>query len=193
MLQSLLTRGAYRTTVFSTRYGGVLDAVPKPDLLGSQSVRRQRFGTQPWRLHELSRGSHLLVDCCEVPSRLCLDDRRILQVLAESAEAAGATVISQVRYRFGSDSPPGCTAIVMLDESHCSAHTYADDGLIAFDFFTCGTTDPHQIWNRVRDVLGLESATVRAFSRFESRADSAGPRDAQLVTASATTHGADNE
>ena len=120
----------------------------------------------------MSKGSHLLVDCCEVPHRICLDDRLILQALADAATDAGATVISQVRYRFGADSPPGCTAIVMLDESHCSAHTYAEDGLIAFDFFTCGDTDPHQIWNRVREILGLGHASVREFDRFEDRGSS---------------------
>ena len=77
----------------------------------------------------MSKGTHLLVDCCEVPHRICLDDQLILQALADAATEAGATVISQVRYRFGAESPPGCTAIVLLDESHCSAHTYADDAL----------------------------------------------------------------
>jgi S-adenosylmethionine decarboxylase len=136
----------------------------------------------------LSKGSHLLVDCCEVPHRLCVDDRLILETLAEAATAAGATVISQVRYRFGVDSPPGCTALVMLDESHCSAHTYADDGMIAFDFFTCGDTDPHLIWNRVRESLGLRHASVREFARFEGRGSSI--REAEIPEVAAVHSGA---
>jgi S-adenosylmethionine decarboxylase len=132
----------------------------------------------------LSKGSHLLVYCCEVPRRLCLDDQSILQALADAATAAGATVISQIRYRFGSDSPPGCTAIVMLDESHCSAHTYADEGLIAFDFFTCGSTDPRQIWSQVREALGIEHATVREFARFMTPEASGTPsEETELVAA----------
>jgi S-adenosylmethionine decarboxylase len=132
----------------------------------------------------LSKGSHRLVDCCEVPRRLCLDDQSILQALADAATAAGATVISQIRYRFGSDSPPGCTAIVMLDESHCSAHTYADEGLIAFDFFTCGSTDPHRIWSQVRDTLGLERASVREFARFMTpEASGTAAEEPELVAA----------
>jgi S-adenosylmethionine decarboxylase len=98
---------------------------------------------------------------------LCLDDRRLLEVMADAARACGSTVISQVRYQFGQDSPPGCTAIVMLDESHCSAHTYADLGLVAMDIFTCGDTDPRQVWAYIRDRLPLGEAYVNEVIRFE--------------------------
>lgn len=92
--------------------------------------------------------------------------------MAEAAEEAGSTVISQIRYKFGIDSPPGCTAIVMLDESHCSVHTYADLGLIAMDVFTCGTTDPRQIWENLRSRLGLTHYTVSCVHRFETSVSS---------------------
>jgi S-adenosylmethionine decarboxylase len=90
--------------------------------------------------------------------------------MAEGAKRAGATVISQIRYQFGLGSPPGCTAIVMLDESHCSVHTYADLGLVAMDVFTCGSTNPRDIWNHVRSELGLEDARFRLVRRFETPA-----------------------
>jgi S-adenosylmethionine/arginine decarboxylase-like enzyme len=59
----------------------------------------------------------------------------------------------------------------MLDESHCSVHTYADAGLMAFDFFTCGSTRPEDVWNRVRMRLRLRNARVRSIPRFTSRPD----------------------
>ena len=86
--------------------------------------------------------------------------------MAEAATLAGATVVSQIRYRFGNDSPPGCTAVVMLDESHCSVHTYADLGLMAFDVFTCGATSPRDVWTHIQQTLGIEDATVREVPRF---------------------------
>ena len=73
---------------------------------------------------------------------MCVNDQLLLDCMAQSAQEAGATVISQIRYRFGNNSPAGCTAVVMLDESHCSVHTYADLGLLAMDIFTCGDTNP---------------------------------------------------
>ncbi len=45
----------------------------------------------------------------------------------------------------GSTSPPGFAAVVLIDESHITAHSYADRGLLAVDCFTCGTTDPEII------------------------------------------------
>ena len=89
--------------------------------------------------------------------------------MAAAATHAGSTVISQIRYQFGQNSPPGCTAIVMLDESHCSVHTYADLGLVAMDVFTCGTTNPWDIWEFVRLEMGLTKANCRDVTRFETR------------------------
>lgn len=119
------------------------------------------------------KGQHLLIDCRDVPRGLCLDDQRLLETLAEAARESGATVISQIRYRFGDKSPAGCTALVMLDESHCSAHTYADLGLLALDIFTCGRTDPHRVWDCIRKKLALESFEVREVPRFDSVAAAA--------------------
>ena len=97
---------------------------------------------------------------------LCLNDGRMLQVLARAAERAGANVISQVRYKFGQDSPPGFTAVVLLDESHISAHTYAETGQIALDVFTCGSTDPWQVLQCIREEIDLGKISVQQFDRF---------------------------
>jgi S-adenosylmethionine decarboxylase len=118
-------------------------------------------------VYELHKGQHFLIDCRNVSRDLCLDDKRFLAVMACAAERAGSTVISQIRYKFGSDSPPGFAAIIMLDESHCSAHTYADLGLIAMDLFTCGGTDPSHILRLIQEELDLGDITVRKIPRFE--------------------------
>ncbi|MGC8739663.1 MAG: adenosylmethionine decarboxylase [Candidatus Hydrogenedens sp.] len=109
---------------------------------------------------------HLIIDCRNVSRDLCLNDKLVLNAMARAAERAGATVISQVRYKFGSDSPPGFAALVMLDESHCSAHTYADLGLIAMDIFTCGKTDPRVVFRYIREELDLGDVTIRELPRF---------------------------
>ncbi len=115
----------------------------------------------------MEKGKHLLIDCRNVPREICLDDKRVLNVMARSAEKAGATVISQMRYKFGLDSPPGFTAIVMLDESHCSVHTYADEGLIAMDIFTCGSTNPSDVLTYIQQELYLGDVEINQCSRFK--------------------------
>ena len=114
----------------------------------------------------MEKGHHILIDCRNVPRDVCLDDRKMLDVMARSAAKAGMNVISQVRYHFGHNSAPGYTCVCLLDESHVSAHTYADLGLIALDVFTCGKTDPGKILEYMREELDLGDVTVRARPRF---------------------------
>ena len=120
------------------------------------------------------RGRHLLIDCNEVPRSVCLDDQGVLDAMARAARRAGATVISQVRYRFGHESAPGFTAMVLLDESHCSAHSYADLGQIALDIFTCGKTSPQTILEHLREEIDLGSITTRQLERFSLEEGPAG-------------------
>jgi S-adenosylmethionine decarboxylase len=115
----------------------------------------------------LHKGEHLLVDCRNVRREVCLDDRTFLGAMARAAELAGAQVVSQIRYKFGHDSPPGFAAVVMLDESHCSAHTYADLGLIALDVFTCGNTKPRNVLKYLRQEIDLGEISIREVSRFD--------------------------
>ena len=115
----------------------------------------------------MQKGKHLLIDCHNVAREVCLDDRGVLEAMARGAERAGATVISQVRYHFGHNSPPGFTAVVLLDESHCSCHTYADLGLIAMDVFTCGSTDPRDVFECIRAEIDLGDVSIREVPRFD--------------------------
>lgn len=133
----------------------------------------------------MAKGKHLLIDCRNVPRETCLNDSGVLAAMARAATRAGANVISQVRYRFGQDSPPGFTAVVLLDESHCSAHTYADLGLVALDLFTCGNTDPFDVLRYLQDDLDLGEIVVRQVSRFPL--DGGTPLEPALAAASTST------
>jgi len=116
----------------------------------------------------LHKGNHLLIDCRGVPQSVCLDDAAMLDAMARAAKKAGSTVVSQIRYHFGHNSPPGFAAVVMLDESHCSAHCYADTGQIALDIFTCGGTDPKRVLKFIREEVDLGEVSVREAPRFVS-------------------------
>lgn len=138
-----------------------------------------------WGFYALHKGKHILIDCRNVRRDLCLNDKLMLEVMARAAERAGATVVSQVRYKFGSDSPDGFTAFVLLDESHCSAHTYADDGAMALDIFTCGNTEPLQVLRYIGEEVDLGDVTIREVSRFDvATIPAAGNRSQMAATAS---------
>ena len=135
-------------------------------------LNRPEFVNSIARIHlqigenRLHKGLHLLVDCRDVDPTVCADDGLVLDALAEAARESGAEVLSQVRYRFGDKSPPGFTAVVLLDESHCSAHSYADLRLMAIDIFTCGDTNPYEVLKRIQSRIDLGNVTVRECSRF---------------------------
>lgn len=56
--------------------------------------------------------------------------------------------------------------MILLDESHCSAHSYADLGLIALDIFTCGDTDPNEVLRLMQEELNLGDIFIKEISRF---------------------------
>lgn len=118
-------------------------------------------------MSEMGKGSHLIIDCLNVPFEVCSNDQLVLETLSEAAREAGATVISQVRYKFdGIKSPNGFALIVMLDESHLSAHSYSDEGRMAMDIFTCGKTDPQSVLDIISKKINLGIVYVKRVSRF---------------------------
>ncbi len=136
-----------------------------------------------WRVYELHKGRHLLIDCRGVDRAVCLDDGRVLEALATAARRAGANVLSQVRYHFGHNSPPGFAVMILLDESHCSAHSYADLGLIAMDIFTCGDTDPQDILDYLTHEIPLGQIEVRDVPRFPTQTPQPKPELSNAVVA----------
>lgn len=114
----------------------------------------------------MSKGSHIILDCSDVERDICLDDKRLLEIVVQAAKSHNATIINTSRYHFGHNSPPGCTVFVMLDESHISVHTYADQGKMAIDVFTCGNTDAQAIAERLKTQLGLNNYTEKSVERF---------------------------
>ena len=75
----------------------------------------------------------------------------VLNILRDAVARSGAREVhAHVESFDGTLSPPGFAAVVLLDESHLSAHCYSDRGWLAIDCFTCGGTDAEGI---VDDVL----------------------------------------
>ena len=53
-------------------------------------------------------------------------------------------------------SPAGFTCVLLLDESHMTAHCYSDLGLLAIDLFTCGDTDTENLGNIIKEFISNE-------------------------------------
>lgn len=74
-------------------------------------------------------------------------------------------VYSHVEEFDGSKSPNGFAAVVLLDESHVSAHCYYDKGILAIDAFTCGDSDPNTIIDIINKRLVSEMENIKVVSK----------------------------
>ena len=102
----------------------------------------------------MSDGRHITLDYVGYISPNGDDASWMLALLQEATAKAGARQVhSHAEPLDGTVSPPGFAAIVLLDESHVSAHCYSDRGLLAIDAFTCGGADPNIIVDHIHTAL----------------------------------------
>ena len=101
-----------------------------------------------------SQGAHVLLDYMNAVFHDEAAYNWLLALMREAVERSPATEVHAHLAPFdGSTSPPGFAAVVLIDESHITAHCYADRGLLAIDCFTCGETDPDSIATYLHDHL----------------------------------------
>ena len=91
----------------------------------------------------MAHGAHIMLDC---KGAIGVDGSWMLALMEKAVDASGARRVHSHNEDFdGSVSPLGFAAVVLLDESHVSAHCYSESGWLAIDAFTCGGTDPARI------------------------------------------------
>ena len=101
-----------------------------------------------------NQGVHVFLDYTGVFFDDHFDGRWMLRQMQDAVASTPAREVhSHVAPFDGTVSPPGFAAVVLIDESHITAHAYADRGLLAVDCFTCGTTDPNSIADLLHQSL----------------------------------------
>ena len=97
-----------------------------------------------------SHGTHILVDYTNFFTDVKNIGNLILSIMEQAVDNSNARrVHSHVEIFDGVISPPGFAAVVLLDESHLSAHCYSEKGWLAIDCFTCGGTDAKSIIDEI--------------------------------------------
>ena len=109
-----------------------------------------------------AHGKHVYVDYVGFQSnQSSTDGRWILKILQNAVNKCGIREVhSHVEIFDGEHSPPGFAAVVLIDESHVSAHCYSDRGWLAIDAFTCGGHDPENIMDIIHESLTLSSPNI---------------------------------
>lgn len=111
-----------------------------------------------------TRGSHYLVDLWGVDHFLLNDIFKLFNILSDACVASGASVVDYTMKKF---QPSGCTILLLLEESHCSIHTYPAKGYASVDIYTCGEADPKIGVDYIHDMLNPSSIRVKHEIRGE--------------------------
>ena len=112
-------------------------------------------------MNSIARGKHIFLDFTEFFPSVSFDGHEMLVLMKKAIENSGAREVhAHVEVFDGTVSPPGFAAVVLIDESHVSAHCYSDRGLLAIDAFTCGNTDPVTIITQLKQALQVLCPTI---------------------------------
>ena len=120
--------------------------------------------TKPENLE--SHGRHIILDYVGYNSPKKDDGEWILGIMRDVIANSTATEVhSHVTQFDGNTSPLGFAAVVVLDESHFSAHCYSELGWLAIDCFTCGSADTESIVKQFTHILQEKIPTLKATQR----------------------------
>tara|TARA_B100001250_G_C19662576_1_gene727788 strand:+ start:160 stop:549 length:390 start_codon:yes stop_codon:yes gene_type:complete len=101
-----------------------------------------------------AKGSHILMDYIDYASPGEQEGLLVLDLIRDCVRKCGIREVhSHVEDFDGNQSPPGFAAVVLIDESHVSAHCYSESGLLAVDVFTCGRHDSKELADLIHDSL----------------------------------------
>ena len=88
------------------------------------------------------KGIHYIYDFVNIKTKNAKDyNKRINKILDQIIEECELNQIDKSNNLFKEENcntPPGFAIVRVLDESHISAHSYSDIGILAVDIFTCG-------------------------------------------------------
>ena len=78
------------------------------------------------------------------------------------AKKAKVTVLEISKYKF---KPQGFTLVALLAESHISFHTFPENNIISFDFFTCGKVSPSVAIDIIKKEIEHKRIVKKEFNR----------------------------
>tara|TARA_A100001234_G_C12486148_1_gene325638 strand:- start:112 stop:489 length:378 start_codon:yes stop_codon:yes gene_type:complete len=109
-----------------------------------------------------AHGTHIFLDYTGFFPEIENIGEKILSLMEKIIDNSTANrVHSHVQIFDGINSPPGFAAVVLLDESHFTAHCYSSKGWLSIDCFTCGATDTKSIIEEMDKALVQIAPTMK--------------------------------
>nr|WP_237703615.1 adenosylmethionine decarboxylase [Erwinia sp. Ejp617] len=95
-------------------------------------------------------GKHVFAEFYGVLNSLLNDEDHLAKIMRDAVAASGATILNETSHKF---IPEGCTALLLLSESHASIHTYPSHSAAFIDIFTCGDCNPNLAIREIEKAL----------------------------------------
>jgi len=110
-------------------------------------------------------GSHILMDFRNYNPSTANDGIRVLEIMKAAVKKSGVREVhSHIEEFDGILSPVGFASVVLIDESHITAHCYSEREILAIDVFTCGPNEPDKIANEIHKSLKSICPKIRLTS-----------------------------
>lgn len=98
----------------------------------------------------MSLGKHIFIDienCFIENENLNNMANKIFELMkrAINENSKMKIVHSHIKIFDDETTPNGWTSVLLLDASHMTSHCYSDQGIMAFDLFTCGDNNPSKM------------------------------------------------
>ena len=105
-------------------------------------------------------GEHITLDI--IGTKKEYDPSFYEKLVYKIAKKAKVTVLEISKYKF---KPQGFTLVALLAESHISFHTFPENGIISFDFFTCGKVSPSVAIDIIKKEFEHKRIVKKEFNR----------------------------
>jgi S-adenosylmethionine decarboxylase len=107
-------------------------------------------------------GTHLLLEVYGVEYSVLNTLEPLLNVMEKGILRAGMTILNTYSHVF---EPQGLTIVITLAESHCTLHSWPENGAVAIDIYTCGPKNPKLIALELLKYLNSDNYRIRELDR----------------------------
>ena len=114
-------------------------------------------------------GKHAILDLSGCSPEIIGNNALVQEILCSTAQIAKITIVGDLERHF---EPNGYTAILLLEESHLSIHTWPEYNYVSVDLYSCNlNTDFEAVKNFLVEQMKAEKVTYTLVDRgfFKTR------------------------
>lgn len=115
--------------------------------LYDESLNKEFFDIEPPK----TLGNHIFLDIANFYGDQENLGNMVFNIMLKCVKKTPLTIVHEKLCILGEGkSPPGFCAVILVDESHVTAHSYSDLGILCIDCFSCGPTNVLEL---TKDIL----------------------------------------